>query len=183
MRDFFKEQLRALHRTTGLQQYFKMQEMPDWQEQFRLLLDDLVQVCAWFPLIPEKDKQSIILQSMLADGEFIGFNKKIVYKWLTAQNQRYINAQQQEQNRTVIDESKLATPEEREMYLAQWLEAVSKIGNPQTSNTSEGGIKSQHIRSMKEKFEKLECKHPLWMFFSETEEICNDCGKRRTIVP
>lgn len=184
MREFFKEQLKALHRTTGLQQYFKLKEMSDWEEQFRLLLDDLVQVCTWFPLIPEKDKEKIITEMMLSDGEFIGFNKKIIYKWLVAQNQRYIVAQQHAQNRTEIDESQLATPEEKDYYLKLWLDQVNKIGNPDVAKPARpDGIKSPHIQAMKDKFNTIQCVHPNWMYFSDTEEICNDCGARRNVVP
>lgn len=85
MRDFFKQELNRLHLTTGLQQGFKLtdQEVTD-------LLDILCAECAKFPLIPEKDKQIYIQEFMKTDPEFIGFNKRVIWKWLNIANRKHL---------------------------------------------------------------------------------------------
>lgn len=177
MRDFFKSQLEALYRTCGLQQYAKMSEMPDGANQIKLLLDDLVQVCTWFPLIPEREKERIISEAMLVDQEFIGFNKKFVWKWLNTQNHKYFP----DQSRYVESPEVERLPKEvTDKYIDDWKAELAKTNNALTTRAD--GIKDQRIQQMKDNFGKLECKHITWMYFSDTEEICNDCGAKRQSV-
>lgn len=88
MREFFKTELARLHLTCGLQQYFKMSK-----EEVKDLLDLLCAKCAHFPLIPDKDKQEYIREFMMTDSEFLGFNPKILHKWLNVVNRGYIVGQ------------------------------------------------------------------------------------------
>lgn len=171
MREFFKAKLLSLHIETGLQQYFKMSEMADFKEQFAALLDGLVLVCSWFPLIPDEDKKEIVSECMITDSEFIGFNKKIVWKWMNARNPRYFKELAHQDSKS---EGEPASAEEVEKYLKEWREAISRIGNPQAISE---GIKDKRIQQMKEQFGKIECKHTDLVDISETEKGCIDCGK------
>ncbi len=172
MREYFKQQLEALYRLTGLQQYQKLSEMPDSKKQIGLLLDELEQVCTWFPLIPSKEKQRIISEYMLKDPEFIGLNKKIIWRWLNNENAKYFPDQSrfQEVNTTP------AAPDIADKYLEQWKSAVAKVGHiiPRAD-----GIKDQRIQQLKDNFAKLGCKHPNWIVQNEMFEVCEDCGEVR----
>lgn len=90
MRDFFKAELKRLHLTTGLQQYFKMSEA-----ELKELLDLLCSECAKFPLIPDDDKKKYIQEFMTSDPEFIGFNKRTIWRWFNLVNKKYIIGQSQ----------------------------------------------------------------------------------------
>lgn len=174
MREFLKNQLKNLHISTGLQQYYKLQELADGKEQTKLLIDELTLVCTWFPLIPEKEKERIITEGILTDPEFIGFNKKIILKWLNAQNHKYFP--DQSKYTPSIDESKIASPDVADYWLKKWNEEVAKVGNVQPRAD---GIKDWRIQQLKDGFSKLECKHPTWIYSGENEERCNDCGITR----
>lgn len=88
MRDFFKHELSRLHLTTGLQQNFKLTD-----SEVTDLLDLLCAKCAQFTLIPEEEKKKFIQEAMLSDSEFLGFNAKILHKWLNILNRGYIETQ------------------------------------------------------------------------------------------
>lgn len=169
MREFFKAELKRLHITTGLQQYFKMSDRP---EEITALLDELVIACSWFPLIPDEDKKEIVSECMITDPEFIGFNKKIVWKWMNARNPRYFKELAHQDTKA---EGEPASPEEVEKYLKEWREALAKIGNPEA--TLKDGIKNLQVRRMKEQHSKMECKHTGKFIEDEKGRICCDCGK------
>lgn len=99
MRDFFKTELERLHLTCGLQQYAKLSD-----SEFTELLDLLCAKCAQFTLIPDSDKQKFIRQCMETDSEFLGFNAKILHKWLNVLNRGYIHTQAE------FQESQAAVP-------------------------------------------------------------------------
>ena len=82
MRSFFKSELETLYAKTQLRQYETLSAMPDAPKQIAAMLDALVRVCSYYPYIPDKAKQSIIQDRMLKDEDFIGFNAKIVSKWM-----------------------------------------------------------------------------------------------------
>lgn len=88
MRDFFKIELERLHLTTGLQQYAKLND-----DEFTQLLDILCAKCNQFSLIPDAKKQEFIREAMITDTEFLGFNAKILHKWLNVLNRGYIHTQ------------------------------------------------------------------------------------------
>lgn len=172
MREFFKAKLLSLHIETGLQQYFKMSEMADFKEQFAALLDGLVMVCSWFPLIPDEDKKEIVSECMITDSEFIGFNKKIVWKWMNARNPRYFKELAHQETKAAGEP---ATHEQVEQHLKEWREALAKIGNPEVK---EGGIKNLFVKRMKEQHEKMECKHTGKFIEDAKGRICCDCGQK-----
>lgn len=168
MREFFKAELKRLHITTGLQQYFKMSDRP---EEITMLLDELVIQCEKFPSIPDEDKKKLIQEFMITDAEFIGFNKKILYKWFNLVNKNYIVNQSQFQE----DENhEPASPEIADKYLQEWSEALSKMDDRITSTE---GIKNLQVKRMQEQYSKFECKHTGEFIVDEKGRICCDCGK------
>jgi len=93
MRDFFKEELEALERKTGLKQYEKILAQDKWEVELKELLDELCRVCNQFDYIPNEDKAKIIRQNIITDQEFIGFNSRIIYKWLSGSKAIYFKEQ------------------------------------------------------------------------------------------
>ena len=174
MRAFFKSELETLHLKTGYQQYYKLSEMHDGPEQIKTLLDLLVNECNKFPLIPDADKKQIILRFMIEDADFQGFNPKILWKWFNIVNKNYIVGQsdfvENEKDFVPMD------PEKWDAMLNQWKVDIAKIGNPQVARPD--GINDQRIQQMKDAFRGIECKHTgIRIDVSDTEEVCNDCGK------
>lgn len=171
MREFFKTELKNLHLTTGLQQYFKLSSMPNFDQQFKMLLDLLVATCKNFPLIPDEDKKAIVKTYMIQDADFQGFNPKILWKWFNIENRKYLPASQSQFDEQVSKRVE-HTPEQQmkiDALIEQWKEETAKAG-VQTARTD--GIKDQRIQVMKDNFNKIECKHP-FMF----NGLCLDCGK------
>lgn len=177
MREFFKAELKNLHLTTGLQQYFKLSQMPDSKEQIKMLLDLLVKECGKFPLISEEDKKTIIQTYMIQDAEFQGFNPKILWKWFNIENRKYLPQGQSQFDDRVV-ERVVNTPEQQaaiDALLVQWKEDLAKIGNPEPRTD---GIKDQRIQQMRDSFNSIECRHTgLRVPVGEGVEVCNDCGK------
>jgi len=91
MREFFINELRTLYSKTQLRQYETISAMPDAEFQFKALLDALERVCNAFAYIPEVAKKSIILERMLTDDDFIGFNAKIISKWFNQAKDKYFH--------------------------------------------------------------------------------------------
>lgn len=176
MREFFKKELETLYLKTGLRQHFNISSMPDAKDQFKMLFDLLDRECAKFPLMPDADKQAWILERIMTDGDFQGFNPKIVNKWLREVYIRYIPNQSDYVE--TIDESKVVSPERADYWIEQWRIALAKIGNP---ILREDGIKDQRIQMLKDDLTSIKCKHTTWIYFSDTEERCNDCGASRKI--
>jgi hypothetical protein len=81
MRDFFKRELETLYAKTQLRQYETLSAMDDPQKQIKVLLDTLQWACDRYDYIPDATKQAIILERMLTDGKFIGFNAPVLIKW------------------------------------------------------------------------------------------------------
>lgn len=169
MREFFEKQLSLLHLETGLQQLSKLSDL-----EYTDLLDILCAECAKFPLIPDQVKQESIQEFMKTDPEFIGFNRRIIWKWLNVVNRKYLPV---DQSRYTEDPNhKPAAPEIAEMYLEQWKTELAKVGNPQAAQPE--GIKDHRVALMKEQFGRIECKHTgLRVPISDTIEVCNDCGE------
>ena len=169
MREFFKKELEQLHLKTGFQQYFKLSD-----EEFTNLLDLLVAECDKFPMIPDVDKKKIIQTCMIEDADFQGFNPKILWKWFNAACRKFIVSQSQYQEE---DPASFVPcpPEERERLIKEWREALSKVGNPQVARPD--GIKDHRIQKMRDGFRGIECKHPTLIDVSDTEDVCNACGK------
>ncbi len=94
MKDFLKSELKTLKAKTGLNQYETFSAMPDAVKQIGILLDSMVIVCNMFPMIPDDMKKAIILEQMLCDEAFIGFNSKILYKWFNAKKNVYLSIEE-----------------------------------------------------------------------------------------
>lgn len=178
MRDFFKTELENLYIKTGLLQHQKISSMPESKDKFKQLFDLLEIECAKFPFMPDKDKQAWILERVMTDGDFQGFNPKIVNKWLREVYIRYIPNQSDYVE--TIDESKVVAPERADYWIEQWKISLAKIGNREPRLD---GIKDTRIQQMKDNFGKLACTHPLWLPWSDTEQRCNDCGEIRPTLP
>ena len=91
MREFFKQELQTLYAKTQLRQYETISAMPDAANQFKALLDALERVCNQFSYIPPNAQKSIVLERMLTDDDFIGFNAKIVSKWFNQAKDKYFH--------------------------------------------------------------------------------------------
>lgn len=143
MREFFKQELERLHLTTGLQQYSKLTD-----SEYTDLLDILVGECAKFPLIPDKDKQEYIQEFMISDPEFIGFNKRIIWKWMNMVNKNYIVTQAQ------YEEPKHppAPPEIAQKYIDEWITELGKIGNSASLDEQVKENRRKHVEEMKARF-------------------------------
>jgi hypothetical protein len=89
MKEYFYHLLQNLDKLTGIQQYHKLLQHPEWKKEINLLLDILCGVCDKFPYIPEDAKKRILDTSVVTDGDFIGLNAKFVYKHLMANKDRY----------------------------------------------------------------------------------------------
>lgn len=129
MRDFFKQELKTLHLKTGLQQYFKLQEMEDWEKQFEILLNSLELACKEFPYIPDEAKQKIISENIIKDQGYTSLNSRVVWGWLNSNKTIYWESQADYQEIT----REPAPPEVADKYLEEWRQSVMKIGNPTTS--------------------------------------------------
>jgi hypothetical protein len=86
MREFFYNLLQELDKLTGIKQWDRVQHD---EEELHKLLDVLVNTCLTFQAIPENAQKSILRQSVISDGDFIGLNAKFVYKSLAAHRDRY----------------------------------------------------------------------------------------------
>jgi hypothetical protein len=122
MRDFFKDELKALERKTGLKQYEKILAAEKWEIELKELLDELCRVCNQFDYIPNEDKAKIIRQNILTDQEFIGFNARIIYKWLLSARSVYFkelaHQEQQEEQKPILEGAA------RDAKLKEWLAAL-----------------------------------------------------------
>lgn len=125
MRDFFKGELKTLKIKTGLNQYEKLSELPDAQNQIKLLLDSLVIVCNEFPYIPESDKVRIIQENIIRDQDFQSLNSRVIWKWLNGKKDSYFKELAHIES---VSEPPL-TGEARDKAIETWLAAVNKMDN------------------------------------------------------
>lgn len=124
MRDFFLNLLQNIDKLAGLKQYEKICQMKDYKTEINNLLDILCRVTSLFPFIPDDDKQKIINESVITDGEFIGLNGRIIYKWLNTRKELYFT--EMAHRETEAGHEPL-TGEARDQRLKEWLEAVNKM--------------------------------------------------------
>lgn len=124
MRDYFLNLLQNLDKLTGMKQYEKLLQMPDYKSEINHLLDILCRVCDQFPFIPDDDKGRIISDAVIADQDFIGLNAKIIFKWLNLKKQSYFKEMAHQ-------ESEPSAPplegEALEKRLAEWQESLAKL--------------------------------------------------------
>src|SRR5687768_8008154 len=126
MRDFFKDELISLERKTGLKQYDRILERDSWEKDKDDLLDELCGVCNKFDYIPNEDKAKIIRQNIITDQEFIGFNARVIYKWLSGVKAIYFKEQAHQQTETPPEDYKILEGPERDAKLKEWL---ASLGN------------------------------------------------------
>lgn len=124
MRDFFKQELKTLHLKTGLQQYFKLQEMENWEKQFEILLNALEFACKEFPYIPDEAKQKIISDNIIKDQGYTSLNSRVVWGWLNGNKNVYWEGQSDFHEIT----REPAPPEVANKYIEELLSNISKIG-------------------------------------------------------
>lgn len=99
MRDFFKSELETLYAKTQLRQYESLSSMPDAEVQIKAMLDALERVCAHYSYIPPEAQKAIVLDRMLKDEDFIGFNAKIVSKWFEQSKGKYFVEEAHKENK------------------------------------------------------------------------------------
>jgi hypothetical protein len=122
MRDFFKDELKALERKTGLKQYEKILAAEKWEIELKELLDELCRVCNQFDYIPNEDKAKIIRQNILTDQEFIGFNARIIYKWLLSARSVYFKELAHQE--PAEEQAPILEGAARDAKLKEWLAAL-----------------------------------------------------------
>lgn len=123
MKEFFKQELNSLELKTGLKQYERLLERSSWEDDLNELIEILCRVCDQFPYIPDSDKQYIIRQNVISDGEFIGFNARIIYKWLNNAKGTYFKElahTEPEQN----ENYKILTGPQRDEWIKRWTESL-----------------------------------------------------------
>lgn len=126
MREFFRQELKSLELKTGYKQYERLLEREGWQKDLNELLDILVRVCDQFPYIPDKDKESIIQNNLVSDGEFTGFNARIVFKWLSQAKSKYFKELAHTETSGGYDEKPALTGVERDAKIQEWLASLGE---------------------------------------------------------
>lgn len=120
MREFFRSELKSLELKTGYKQYERLLERENWKQDLDELLDILVRVCDQFPYIPDQDKETIIRNNVVSDGEFTGYNGRIIFKWLSQAKNKYFK----ELAHVEIKAPEPLTGEEREKWIKAWNESL-----------------------------------------------------------
>ncbi|HTH58279.1 MAG TPA: hypothetical protein VL728_19670 [Cyclobacteriaceae bacterium] len=136
MRSFFLEKLKELKRVFQLRQYEEIASIQPAslaQDELDKLLMALIRVCNSFGYIPDSEKQKVIEKMMVSDSDFIGFNARIIYKWLNSVSHIYWKEQAHQETMQIIDKksnaSEKISPETQELvkkYLASLLEGNIK---------------------------------------------------------
>lgn len=123
MRRFFFDLLSKLDKLTGMKQMEKMQSCENPEKEIGELLDILCRVSDQFPIIPKKDQQAIINQAVISDAEFKGLNAHIVYKWLSANKDRYFREVAHIPNEQDPD-WRPVEGEQRQEWLKRWAQSL-----------------------------------------------------------
>ncbi len=109
------------------------------------LLKILCRTCGMFPLIPREAQKSIISHSIVSDGEFIGLNAKIVYKWLAAHKDKYFKEAHHVPNEEAKDWKPLEG-EERQKKLKEWEKSLAGF--------DQHIVTKSHVRELEETLPK-----------------------------
>lgn len=134
MREYFYNLLERLDKLTGHRQLEKLMTAEKPEDEINELLDVLCRTSDLFPLIPKNDQKAIISHAVVADGEFIGLNAKIVYKWLNAQKDRYFK--EAAHIPSEVDPNwKPVGDEERAKWLREWHTKVTDFENKATTQS------------------------------------------------
>lgn len=124
MRSYFLTLLQNLDKFTGMKQYEKLLQTPDYKKEINTLLDILCRVTDQFPYIPDADKQRIISDSVISDPEFIGLNAKIVSRWLNQKKDIFFKELAHQENES---KDEPLTGEAMQQRIDEWLHAVNEI--------------------------------------------------------
>lgn len=130
MRQFFLNVLQNLDMLTGLRQYEKLRELPNYKDELNRLLDALCKVSELFPYIPEDAKKNIVSDSVITDMEFTGLNARIIYKWFNLRKDIYFK----EVAHIPAEHEQPVTGDKREEWLKIWQQELSKFN---TTNTAQ----------------------------------------------
>jgi len=125
--------LQTLDKLTGIQQYNKLLQHPEWKKEINLLLDILCRTCEQFPYIPEDAKKRILDTSVVTDGDFIGLNAKFVYKHLIANKDRFFRELSHQETKP---EAEPLTGEARDKWLKEFADAVANADAVMTQKAS-----------------------------------------------
>ncbi len=135
MRDFFKTILNELKDNTGLDQVRWLRNDCETEAEFDKRVENIVNgmmvVSEKFDYIPPGFQQKYIRKMMIEDQNYDSLNSRVIWKWLDAHKGLHFLGS------TKITEDQMmayATPEEAEKYIAEWKQALSKIGNPEYKN-------------------------------------------------
>lgn len=122
MKQFFVELLKDLDKLTGIKQYDRLCQLPNFRDEINKLIEILCRVCDQYSFIPDEAKKQIISEAVIADPEFIGLNAKFIAKSLNVKREFYLG----KPDDVVISPDAL-TGEAREQKLKEWAEALSKL--------------------------------------------------------
>jgi hypothetical protein len=131
MREFFYNLLQELDKLTGIKQWDRVQHD---EEELHKLLDVLVNTCLTFQAIPENAQKSILRQSVISDGDFIGLNAKFVYKSLAAHRDRYFKEAAHIPDK-VDPNWKPLEGEARQEKLKEWMSKLQEFGEKVTTQS------------------------------------------------
>lgn len=124
MRDYFLHLLQNLDKLTGIRQFEKLCQLPDYKSEINQLLDILCRTCDQFKYIPENAKMKIIDNAIVTEAEFTGLNARVVYKWLNAHKDVYFK---ESAHMPVGEEYQPLTGDARDRRLQEWLEALKNF--------------------------------------------------------
>lgn len=138
MKDFFMQLLENLHLIAGLRQleniYATYSDTPEGQtkanKEVAELIKTLCEACAEHSYIPVDQQQKIIVRESRTDKEYKSLNYRVVWGWLDKNKHLYFK---EEAHKESAPSAPPVTGEVREKYINQLLEAISKVGNPQTT--------------------------------------------------
>lgn len=155
MRQFFIDQLKKFQLRTGYGV-----NIP--QEQVSELITEMVSVCNKFGKLPEEVKQKVIARQILQDTDLKKLTPAKIYHWLSYHWSNLDPATKNNYMRDPIEKPEGYRPlegEERDKYLKQWKQELSKVGTPQPKSSKERilGDKSNESITNKLEFEIVDC--------------------------
>lgn len=130
MRAFFKQILTNLYIYCGNRQIEKMTD-----EEITTLLNALENVSKLYNYIPEDHQRQIIQKCLIEDKEYQNINARLIGKWFELNGKKFFS----ETAHKPKEAPEPVSEEKREMYLSEWKDAVSKIGNPEITKPKGGG--------------------------------------------
>lgn len=197
MKEFFLNLLNNLDKLAGLRQieniYAAHSDANEARKEINALLDVLVNMCAQFPYIPEVEQKRIINHCVITDPEFKNLNARIVYKWLSAQKDKYYKELAHIPTEPTAEPISKDDPRYEE-YCKQWLAALAPmqerinvtskrevliLGHERQGPTDYTPLpeeevlrREKHLRYLKSNYDsKTRAKLPEWMEENQWNEI------------